>query len=69
MKIKKQFIGGKWVNAISNQTRDIINPFNQEVIARVVESTEADTIEAIKSARQAFDHGDWPTIQQLNVEK
>src|SRR5699024_5290855 len=43
------------------ETREIINPFNQEVIARVVESNEADARAAIKAARHAFDFGDWPT--------
>lgn len=62
MIIKNQFINGKWVNAQSNETREIINPFNQEVIARVAESNEADARAAIKAARYAFDHSDWPTI-------
>ena len=61
MNIKKQFIDGEWVLAESNETREIINPFNQEVIARVVESNEADARAAIKAARHAFDFGDWPT--------
>ena len=61
MIIKQQFIDGKWVNSKSNETRDIINPFNQEVIARVTESNETDAREAIKAARYAFDHGEWPT--------
>lgn len=61
MIIKQQFIDGKWVNSKSNETRDIINPFNQEVIARVTESDETDARAAIKAARYAFDHGEWPT--------
>ncbi|MBM7599288.1 betaine-aldehyde dehydrogenase [Virgibacillus halotolerans] len=61
MIIKQQFIDGKWVNSKSNETRDIINPFNQEVIARVTESDETDARAAIKVARYAFDHGEWPT--------
>lgn len=59
--IKKQFIDGEWVNAKSNETRDIINPFNQEIIARVTESDEADTKAAITAARNAFDYGNWST--------
>lgn len=61
MNIKKQFIDGEWVLAESNETRDIINPFNQEVIARATESNEADARAAIKAARHAFDYGNWPT--------
>ncbi|MGO4890433.1 betaine-aldehyde dehydrogenase [Anaerobacillus sp. MEB173] len=59
MEIKKMFINGKWVDAISGQTRDIINPFNQEVIATVTEGNASDTKAAIAAARKAFDQGDW----------
>ncbi|HLR66580.1 betaine-aldehyde dehydrogenase [Virgibacillus alimentarius] len=61
MDIKKQFIDGKWVVSESNKTRDIINPFNKEIIARVTESDEDDAKLAIAAARKAFDHGSWPT--------
>lgn len=60
LEFKKQYIDGAWVTSKSNETRDIINPFNQEVIARVPESTKEDAELAIQAARQAFDHGDWP---------
>lgn len=73
MNIKKQFIDGDWVHALSNETRDIINPFNQEVIARVAEGNETDAQAAITAARHAFDHGDWPatpaTERGLIVDK
>src|SRR5690625_3372028 len=62
MRVKQQFIGGKWVDSITNQSRDIINPFNQEVIAQVTESSEADAKLAIDAARKAFDQGDWSTM-------
>lgn len=58
---KQQFIDGKWLNSKSNKTRDIINPFNQEVIARVAEGDASDAKAAIQSARNAFDNGDWST--------
>ncbi|GAE26864.1 betaine aldehyde dehydrogenase [Halalkalibacter wakoensis JCM 9140] len=61
MTTKKMFIDGKWIDAISGQTRDIINPFNQEVIATVAEGNEIDTKAAIAAARKAFDQGDWAT--------
>lgn len=73
LNIKKQFIDGNWVHALSNETRDIINPFNQEVIARVAEGNETDAQAAITAARHAFDHGDWPatpaTERGLIVDK
>jgi betaine-aldehyde dehydrogenase len=58
--IKKQYINGEWVRSESNAVRDIINPFNQEVIAKVTESNERDAKSAIVAARKAFDHGMWP---------
>lgn len=61
MDIKKQYINGEWVLAISNHTREIINPFNQEVIAVVAEGDEQDSRKAIAAAREAFDKGDWAT--------
>ena len=57
----KQYINGEWVDANSENTRTIINPFNQETIAIVPEGDETDTKAAIAAAREAFDHGEWPT--------
>ncbi len=55
----QQYINGEWTNANSGNTRTIINPFNQEVIAEVPEGDEADAKAAIAAAREAFDHGEW----------
>jgi betaine-aldehyde dehydrogenase len=59
MKVKQMFIDGKWCLATSGQTREIINPFNQEIIATVPEGDESDARAAIAAARKAFDQGDW----------
>ncbi|UYO34963.1 betaine-aldehyde dehydrogenase [Bacillus zhangzhouensis] len=59
------FIDGQWVGAKSNDTRDIINPFNQEVIATVSEGSRNDAQLAIKAARKAFDQGDWANLPGL----
>lgn len=56
----KMFIDGAWVPARSGQTRDIINPFDASVIARVAEGDREDARAAIDAARRAFDHGGWP---------
>ncbi|WP_027962987.1 betaine-aldehyde dehydrogenase [Halalkalibacillus halophilus] len=61
IKKQKQYIDGKWVNSFSNETREIINPFNQEVIAIAAEGNEKDAQAAINAARKAFDQGDWST--------
>ncbi|MCF8106994.1 MAG: betaine-aldehyde dehydrogenase [Desulfohalobiaceae bacterium] len=57
---KKMFVDGQWTEALSGKTREIINPFNREVIARVPEGDREDATRAVKAARQAFDAGDWP---------
>ncbi|HLR59061.1 MAG TPA: betaine-aldehyde dehydrogenase [Pseudogracilibacillus sp.] len=67
MDTKLQFINGKWTLANQNKTRNIINPFNEEVIAVVAESDETDAQDAILAARHAFDHGEWPTLP--NIER
>ncbi|WP_449355761.1 betaine-aldehyde dehydrogenase [Virgibacillus natechei] len=55
------FINGEWVEARSGETRNIINPYNQDVIAKAAEGQIEDMQEAIAAARQAFDHGPWPS--------
>ncbi|MCF8039063.1 MAG: aldehyde dehydrogenase family protein [Desulfohalobiaceae bacterium] len=57
---KKMFVNGQWTEALSGKTRDIINPFNRESIARVSEGDREDAKGAVKAARQAFDAGVWP---------
>lgn len=56
------YINGEWVNAKSGETRDIINPYNQEVIATSSEGNEEDARAAIQAARVAFDEGSWSTL-------
>lgn len=65
MEIKQQYIAGEWVLAKGNEVRDIINPFNKKVIAKVTESNEGDAHHAIKAARNAFDFGEWPQMTTL----
>ena len=52
-------INGKPVAAKSGATRDILNPANNEVIARATDSGAADAEDAVSAAREAFDHGPW----------
>lgn len=55
----KNYINGEWLDAISSETREIISPYNQEVIAIAAESNEEDTKKAIQAARESFDNGEW----------
>ncbi|UOQ92247.1 betaine-aldehyde dehydrogenase [Halobacillus shinanisalinarum] len=55
----QHYINGKWVGMDSENTRAIINPYNQEVIAVVPEGDESNAKAAIAAAREAFDNGEW----------
>lgn len=57
--MKKMFINGEWVKARSENTRDIINPYNQEVITTATEGNEEDAQLAIAAARHAFNGDEW----------
>ncbi len=61
MALKKMYIDGAWVEAKSNETRAIINPYNQELAAEAAEGNREDTKAAIQAARTAFDKGEWAT--------
>ncbi|PCF39207.1 betaine-aldehyde dehydrogenase [Staphylococcus delphini] len=56
---RRQYIDGEWVESSNKATREIINPYNQEVILEVAEGTEADVERAILAARRAFDEGSY----------
>ncbi|PKN42998.1 MAG: betaine-aldehyde dehydrogenase [Deltaproteobacteria bacterium HGW-Deltaproteobacteria-18] len=57
---KMMHIAGIWTRAQSSAMRDIINPFDQGVIATVSEGGREDARDAINAARRAFDKGPWP---------
>lgn len=56
------FIGGRWQAPQAEAYREVINPANEQVLARVAVAGRVDAERAIRMARQAFDHGDWPTM-------
>ncbi len=55
----QMFIDGKWVDAKSGETFDVINPATEEVIAKVPQGGREDAKAAIDAARRAFDSGVW----------
>jgi len=55
----KMLIDGKWVPAKSGKTRDITDPANGDLLAKVPESNSEDAKLAIEAARRAFDSGEW----------
>ncbi|HLE25382.1 MAG TPA: aldehyde dehydrogenase family protein, partial [Thermodesulfobacteriota bacterium] len=65
----KMFVDGKWVSSHTGETWDVINPANQEVIARVPLADEEDVRMAIMAARRAFDKGPWRKMSQVERGK
>jgi betaine-aldehyde dehydrogenase len=54
------FIDGTWRAGSSGASREVVNPFDQSVVAKVAEATADDVAAAVAAARRAFDAGDWP---------
>nr|WP_240158474.1 aldehyde dehydrogenase [Pantoea sp. Tr-811] len=52
-------IGGQFVAAASGATFDSINPATNRLLAQVAACADADVDHAVRSARQAFEHGPW----------
>lgn len=62
MRELKMYIDGKWVDSLSREYRDIINPANGEIIAKAAEGDIEDAKKAIAAAREAFDSGVWSDL-------
>ena len=60
-----QYIDGEWVAADSGATYDVVNPSNEEVVARAAAGGVADARAAIAAARRAHEAGDWRNKTQL----
>ena len=58
----QMFIGGEWVDALSGETFEVVNPATTEVIASVPSAGAADVDRAVEAARAAFDDGPWRRI-------
>jgi acyl-CoA reductase-like NAD-dependent aldehyde dehydrogenase/thiamine pyrophosphate-dependent acetolactate synthase large subunit-like protein len=59
---EKFFIGGKWVEPLSNRKLDVISPVTEERILSYPEAGQADMDRAVAAAREAFDNGPWPRL-------
>lgn len=53
------YIGGSWRHASDGGIRDIVDPADGTVTARVDEATPDDARDAVAAARRAFDDGAW----------
>ena len=56
---RKMWIGGEWVTARGDATREVVNPATGVVIATVPEATAGDVADAVTAGRAAFDTGPW----------
>ena len=65
----EMYIDGKFTLAKSGSTRDIIDPGNGKLIAKVPDGTKEDALLAIKAARTAFDEGEWKKTSALDRGK
>jgi aminobutyraldehyde dehydrogenase len=50
----KNFVGGKWVDAVEGGTMEVLNPATGETIAEVPSGTQADVDRAVDAAKQAL---------------
>lgn len=62
MKSRQLYIDGKFVDAHSTRTIDVINPATQDVIARVADGDSADVDAAVGAARRAFESPPWRDV-------
>jgi len=58
------YSNGEFVESATKKTFDSINPFNQEVIARVARAGIEDAQRAVRAARKAFDEGPWTKMSK-----
>jgi betaine-aldehyde dehydrogenase len=58
----RMYIDGEWTDAGDGALDEVVDPATEEVVARVPRATLADAERAVKSAREAFDHGEWPRL-------
>ena len=53
----KAFINGKFVNSISGETFDCLNPSNGKTLSKIASCNEDDVDLAVKSGRDVFEKG------------
>jgi acyl-CoA reductase-like NAD-dependent aldehyde dehydrogenase len=56
------YINGQWRAGRSEHYEPAYDPATGEVLAHVAKADAEDTRDAIRAARQAFDHGAWPNM-------
>jgi phenylacetaldehyde dehydrogenase len=59
---KQMLIGGKWVDAFSRLTFEVIDPATGDTIAHAAAGDATDIDRAVMAARAAFESGPWPKM-------
>ncbi|HVL52930.1 MAG TPA: gamma-aminobutyraldehyde dehydrogenase [Vitreimonas sp.] len=67
VKTYQQFVGGEFVDAASGETLDVINPANDQVVARVPKSGAEDVDRAANAAADAFATWSQTTPQERSL--
>ena len=61
-KPKRNLIGGRWIEAASGKTFNVLNPADGSKLAEVPDSEREDIARAVEAARKAFDSGPWTRL-------
>ncbi len=61
----QMYIDGRWTDAASGESYEVVDPASEEVIARVPKGGVADAEAAVRAAREAFDNGPWPKLKAV----
>src|SRR3954462_12002895 len=69
MKTYDNYIDGRWQPSVGGELRELRDPANGELVAKVQESNREDIIKAVKAARAAFDSGPWRKMSALDRGK
>jgi aldehyde dehydrogenase (NAD+) len=63
------YIGGEWVRPSSSEILEVRSPATEEIIGRVPSGSVQDIDRAVRAARDAFDHSDWPWLAMAERAK
>ena len=67
VKTYQQFIGGEFVDSASGKTTDVVNPADDQVIAKVPASGQEDVDRAVNAAAKAFESWQHSTPQDRSL--
>ena len=66
---KRMLIGAEWLDAVSGDTLEVVDPASGQPFATVPAGAAADIDRAVAAARQAFEHGEWSRMRPVDRER